>query len=408
MSAAAGTARARRPVGEHGGLPQIELAILSRQGGRDYNEDACGHWHSDDHLCCVVADGAGGHGGGDIAVEARGAAHHRAVRRRAAGRRPRRCTTCSSAPTRSVIRHQADGDAQRQMHSTVVALFIDLDSGQALWGHAGDSRLYVFRDGQVLAHTRDHSLVQSLVDAGVLTPEQMRTHPRRSELHSALGTDAEDLRVTHRRRAPWRLAPATCSCSAPTACGSTSRTREMCDSLTRPPTRRPGSRRSSRSCCAMPQRADKPRHDNFSGVGGLGRPAVALITRTETSMPNQVCTGAVHDTARFGVAPSTFNATPRPVLTSSMTAGVIIDNIPMVEHRRRSACARTPTNPAVAAATAAALGVLTPMPCVPVTAGALGARRAERADHQHPGARRHLQADLHVGRRDLASASPAR
>src|SRR5256885_16886720 len=44
---------------------QLELAILSKRGGRSYNEDACGHWHSDSHLCCVVADGAGGHGGGD-------------------------------------------------------------------------------------------------------------------------------------------------------------------------------------------------------------------------------------------------------------------------------------------------------------------------------------------------------
>src|SRR5258706_6043072 len=46
---------------------QLELAILSKRGGRSYNEDACGHWHSDHHLCCVVADGAGGHGGGDKA-----------------------------------------------------------------------------------------------------------------------------------------------------------------------------------------------------------------------------------------------------------------------------------------------------------------------------------------------------
>ena len=46
---------------------QLELALLSRQGGRDYNEDACGHWHGDAQLCCVVADGAGGMGGGDVA-----------------------------------------------------------------------------------------------------------------------------------------------------------------------------------------------------------------------------------------------------------------------------------------------------------------------------------------------------
>jgi hypothetical protein len=41
-------------VSGSGLLPQIELAIVSRRGGRDYNEDACGHWHSDKQLCCVA------------------------------------------------------------------------------------------------------------------------------------------------------------------------------------------------------------------------------------------------------------------------------------------------------------------------------------------------------------------
>jgi hypothetical protein len=81
-------------------------------------------------------------------------------------------------------------------------------------------------------------------------------------------------------------------------------------------------------------------------------------------MPNQVCTGALMNCS-FGAAPSTFNATPRPVQTSSMTAGVITDNIPMSNIPPFGMCLSL-TNPQVAAATAAALGVLTPMPCVPV------------------------------------------
>ena len=43
---------------------EIEIVTLSRQGGRDYNEDAFGHWNDERHVLCVVADGAGGHGGG--------------------------------------------------------------------------------------------------------------------------------------------------------------------------------------------------------------------------------------------------------------------------------------------------------------------------------------------------------
>lgn len=81
-------------------------------------------------------------------------------------------------------------------------------------------------------------------------------------------------------------------------------------------------------------------------------------------MPQQVCTGATM-MCSFGVAPSVFAATPRPVSTSYMTAGVITDNVPMTNIPPFGMCS-SPSNPTVAAATAAALGVLTPMPCVPV------------------------------------------
>src|SRR3974390_2334170 len=46
---------------------RLDIASLSRQGGRPVNEDACGYWTSDQSCCWVVSDGAGGHGGGDVA-----------------------------------------------------------------------------------------------------------------------------------------------------------------------------------------------------------------------------------------------------------------------------------------------------------------------------------------------------
>lgn len=78
-----------------------------------------------------------------------------------------------------------------------------------------------------------------------------------------------------------------------------------------------------------------------------------------------VCTGAMLQCA-MGVAPSTFNATPRTVMTSNMMAGNIIDNIPMVNIMPFGMCI-SPANPQVALATAAAMGVLTPQPCIPNT-----------------------------------------
>ena len=185
-------------------LPPIELAILSRQGGRDHNEDACGHWHSDSHLCCVVADGAGGHGGGDIASRIT-VQHVIESFVRAPFGTPHEVEAQLRATNDEVIRHRADGEAQRNMYTTAVVLGIDFDRGEALWGHAGDSRIYVFRQRHLVSHSQDHSVVQGLVDAGLLAPDQMRSHPQRSELYSALGTAPEDLCVTISPQ-PWALA----------------------------------------------------------------------------------------------------------------------------------------------------------------------------------------------------------
>ncbi len=172
----------------------LEIAILSERGGRPYNEDACGHWHSENELCCVVADGAGGHGGGGIASrlvverllqafaarpDTRELALHRAIR----------------DANRSLIEARVPGTESENMHSTVVALAIDFANHRARWAHAGDSRLYWFRNDRVLTQTRDHSVVQALVDGGLLSPERMRSHPSRSELHSALGIADDSLQV---------------------------------------------------------------------------------------------------------------------------------------------------------------------------------------------------------------------
>ncbi len=83
-------------------------------------------------------------------------------------------------------------------------------------------------------------------------------------------------------------------------------------------------------------------------------------------MPQHVCNGALL-TCAFGAAPSTFVVLPKnKVLTSNQPAANIMDHQPMVNVMPFGACMSL-ANPQVAAATAAALGVLTPQPCVPNT-----------------------------------------
>jgi hypothetical protein len=83
-------------------------------------------------------------------------------------------------------------------------------------------------------------------------------------------------------------------------------------------------------------------------------------------MPLQVCMGAMMQ-CTFGVAPSSLVVLPtNMVFTSEVPDANIMDHIPMVNIMPFGMC-MSPSNPVVAAATAAALGVLTPMPCIPMT-----------------------------------------
>ena len=84
-------------------------------------------------------------------------------------------------------------------------------------------------------------------------------------------------------------------------------------------------------------------------------------------MPLQVVNGALL-TCSFGASPSTYQVLPvNQVESSYMPAATIMDFVPMTNIMPFGMC-NSPSNPQVAAATAAAMGVLTPQPCIPATA----------------------------------------
>jgi serine/threonine protein phosphatase PrpC len=166
---------------------ELKVSVLSRTGGRRRNEDACGFWSADGRGCYVLADGAGGHGGGDVAsriavetvlgsfasapdVSSRSV--HQAIER----------------ANEAILSRQRSDAAVGDMRSTLVVLQIDMTRGQAIWGHLGDSRLYVFRQGSVVGCTRDHSLLEDVVTAGFVAPDSGRSLPDRNVLTGSLGS----------------------------------------------------------------------------------------------------------------------------------------------------------------------------------------------------------------------------
>ncbi len=170
---------------------QLEVSVLTDAGGRARNEDAYGFWSGGGGCFCVVSDGAGGHDAGDVASKL-------AVRVVLASfQDDPQCTgeaiTAALANAhRAILAEQTTADAVSGMRATATVLAIDTVHHVAAWGHVGDTRLYCFRAGKVLAQTKDHSVVQRLVDAGYLKPAAMRESTERSRLFAALGHDGEN------------------------------------------------------------------------------------------------------------------------------------------------------------------------------------------------------------------------
>ena len=91
------------------------------------------------------------------------------------------------------------------MGTTLTGLLVDGDEVAIV--HVGDSRAYLFRDGELRQLTRDHSLVEELRRQGRLTPEEAEEHPQRSIITRALGPepDVEPDIHTHQARSGDRL-----------------------------------------------------------------------------------------------------------------------------------------------------------------------------------------------------------
>jgi serine/threonine protein phosphatase PrpC len=86
----------------------------------------------------------------------------------------------------------AGDDGKRTIGATVVGLAVADGQYRCFW--AGDSRAYRLRDGEIVQLTRDHSLVQDLVKAGMLTPEEAESHPNANVITRAVGV-ADELKI---------------------------------------------------------------------------------------------------------------------------------------------------------------------------------------------------------------------
>ena len=175
---------------------------------RSMNQDAyaagelpvCAAW-------AVVCDGMGGASGGDVAssLAVKTISEHitSGYRDGMGAKSVRNMLDCAiSAANITIYDMSRSNESLRGMGTTVVAVIVA--GGTAYISHAGDSRAYMLSEGGELRQlTRDHSMVQELLECGKLTPEEARTHPRKNVITSALGVaDSIEVDLSEEKMAP--------------------------------------------------------------------------------------------------------------------------------------------------------------------------------------------------------------
>ena len=162
---------------------------------RSENQDSYRAGHcTDGTVWGVVCDGMGGANGGRLASGLACAVIERVAeagleRRSGAPQPPTLLSGALEQANRIVYEKACETPDLEGMGTTAVCVLVR--GGMAYYAHVGDSRLYLYRNGRLHQLTKDHSMVQELVEQGRLTEEEAEKHPRKNLITRALGVGEE-------------------------------------------------------------------------------------------------------------------------------------------------------------------------------------------------------------------------
>lgn len=161
----------------------LEFYQLTSVGDREINQDCMAHRVCTDYAVFVVADGLGGHHAGEKASEY----FCRSLTALAEQFQPRiklqPYQAINEWITATVVKMAelfADDPAATNAHTTCAILY--LDNEQTISAHCGDSRIYRLTPKQLVWRSKDHSLIQQLLDEGKITEWEMGAHPEQNQL----------------------------------------------------------------------------------------------------------------------------------------------------------------------------------------------------------------------------------
>lgn len=155
---------------------------------RTLNEDYYGYLQEKDYSIYVVADGMGGHNAGEVASKI---AVEETIKN---FKKTKSITEAIRKANEKIYLLSVEDKNLSGMGTTITVAVIENNNIEI--GHVGDSSCFVVDGNNIIKITRDHSLVQELIEIGSITEEQAKTHPNRNIITRALGTsDSIDIDV---------------------------------------------------------------------------------------------------------------------------------------------------------------------------------------------------------------------
>lgn len=149
------------------------------------NEDAFGVFEVDNGLLAIVCDGLGGNNSGDVASRLAVKVISECFSNLTGKDYLERIKLSIEEANKSIMEQSFAVLENRGMATTAEVMFIKENT--AYWGHIGDSCIYNVKNGKLKKLTKDHSLVQKLLDEGFLTMREAENHPKKNIILRALG-----------------------------------------------------------------------------------------------------------------------------------------------------------------------------------------------------------------------------
>ena len=170
--------------------PRIRSWAVTHPGAkRELNEDA--YVDRPDLGIWAVADGAGGHEAGEVASGMIARALQAIPSGLSASELLAQVRLAMDHTHNALREEAARRGPDALVASTVVVMLARGEHFACLW--AGDSRAYLLRGGMLRQITRDHSLVQELLEAGAIGPDEAINHPRSNVITRAVGAELEEV-----------------------------------------------------------------------------------------------------------------------------------------------------------------------------------------------------------------------